>query len=144
MAKIIPLDEPKTQSPFEDLQRLANLKGYGEGVLDTLKEAFMPYKIKLEGNLIPDWLVTLQPQAGESKTVKFLKEIVKPKVYILTRSGYAFGVDVRTGKVFKVNDYSVFQPGALQQLLSNPVTLTLLGLALGAGSYFLFKKLREG
>lgn len=142
MAKIIPLDEPK-QNPLEDLQRLANLKGYGDGVLDTLKEAFLPYKIKIEGNLIPDWLITLQP-TGESKTVKFIKEIVKPKVYILTRSGYAFGIDTRTGKVFKVKDYSVFQAGTLQQLLSNPVTLVLLGLGLGAGTYLLFRKLREG
>lgn len=143
MAKIIPVDEPKTDNPFDALNRLANLKGYGEGVLDTLTDAFMPYKIKIEGRFIPDWLITLQPSKGESKTVRFLKEVIQPKVYILTRSGYAFGIDVKTGKTFKVKDYSVFQAGALQQLLSNPVTLTLLGLGIGAGTYLLVKKLRE-
>jgi len=142
MAKIIPLDDAQG-NPLQDLQRLAELKGYGENFVEGLKEALMPYKIKLEGRLLPDWLITVKPQQ-ESGFIKFVKDVFQPRVYILTNSGYAFGIDLRSGKVFKVTDFSVFQPGTFQQLVSNPITLALLGFGIGMGTYYLIKKLREG
>jgi hypothetical protein len=132
MAKVIPIEkESAPPTSFSDLT-------------DLIKQAIYPRFIKIESNLLPDLLIEINPYARqESSSWKFLKKILRPRVYVLTQGGYAFGYDLSTGKMFKVTNPKVFTKGALQSFLSNPIGLFTTGLLIGLAGYIFIRGIKS-
>ncbi len=139
MAKVIPVNE----NPQAELGFAGN---YGEitGLTELTKQMLYPRLIKFEAKYLPDILIEVQPTTGKGNAIwEFIKKTAKPKIYILTNGGMAFGVDIATGRTFKVSDPNVFKPGALQQFLSSPAGLMLAGAGIGILGYLIYRGLKR-
>jgi hypothetical protein len=107
-------------------------EGYGDfiqEILSDIKTSLYPRYVKVSGNFIPDWLIEIQP--GKASSSNFVKKVIKPKVYVMLNNGYMYGIDISSGKGFKVNDPSVFRKGALQSFLSSDAGMIISGLIAG-------------
>jgi len=135
MAKVIPVDEnPQAEMGFA---------GGLVDITDLAKQMFFPRLIKLEAKYAPDILIELQPSGKGNAVWEFIKKTARPKVYILTNGGMAFGIDIATGRTFKVSDPNVFKPGALQEFLSSPVGLAITGAGIGILGYLIYRGLKR-
>jgi len=102
------------------------------GVIDTIEKqiysaavkAATPVKIKIEWNYLPDWLIDFSASSSPSGPSKFL-QLTKPKVYVLTRSGYTFGFDAYSKKPVPVPP-DAFKPGKFQSFLQSKDFKTFL------------------
>ena len=139
MAKVIPVD----QNPQAELGLVGDYAGDFVDFSDLTRQVLFPRLIKIEAKYLPDILIEVQPTGKGNAVWEFIKKTAKPKIYILTNGGMAFGVDIATGRTFKVSDPNVFKPGALQQFLSSPVGLMLAGAGIGILGYLIYRGLKR-